>query len=106
MQRDRRLAAARRSLHQQVGVQRMADHDVLLRLDRGDDLTKPVRGDAAQHALQVRLLGDDPAVKQADQFPLPDGQHPFQGQFPLYPSVRRLVIHLSDLPGVVQVGDR
>ena len=104
MQRDGGFPAAGRALHQQVLRKRMADHDVLLRLDGGDDLPQPVGGDAAQHALQICLLGDDAAVEQADQLPLFHGQHPFEGQLTLDAPVRRLIIHPADLAGVVQVG--
>ena len=106
MQRDGGFAASRRALHHQMGVQGMADHDVLFRLDGGHNFPQAVCGDAAQYALEVRFLGDDAAVEEADQFPLLHGQHPLQGQFALHAAVRRLVIHLSDLAGVIEIGDR
>ena len=68
--------------------------------------SQAVCGDAAQHALEIGLLGDDPAVKQADQFPFLYGKHPLQRQFAFHATVRRLIIHLSDLAGVVQIRDR
>ena len=106
VQGDRRLPASRRPLDQQVRAQRGADHDVLLRLDRGDDFPQPVRGYAAEHALQVGLLRNDPAVEQAGKLPSAHGEHPFQGQLALHAAVRRLIIHLSDLAGVIEVRHR
>ena len=52
MQTDRGLAGARTALHDQRLLQRRADDDVLLGLDRGDDLahrTRPRGADLGQH---------------------------------------------------------
>ena len=100
------LSASRRPLHQQIPVQPVADHDVLLRLNRGDDILQPVRGDAAQHLLQVGLLGNDSRVKNAQQLPAPDVHHPFQRQLAPDLPVRGGVVHGADLAGVVKVRRR
>ena len=103
VQGDGGFSASRGTLYQQVCGERMTDDDVLLRLDGGYDLTEPVRGDTAQDLLKIGFLGNNAAVEQTDKFPLPDGQHSLQGQLALHVSVRRLIVHFSDLAGVIQV---
>ena len=103
MQGDGGFTASGCALDQQIGIQGMTDHNVLFRLDGGDDFPQAVCGNAPQHSLQVCFLGDDPAVKEADQLPVLYRQHPLQGQVACYMPVRGFVIHLPDLAGVIQV---
>ena len=84
----------------------MANHQVLLRLYGGDDFPQLVRGDLSQHALQIGVLAHHPAVEQAQQFPVADGEHALEGQFSRYRAVRRGIGHGADLPGIIQVRHR
>ena len=55
VQADRGLAGARPALHDEALVDRRADHDVLLRLDRGDDLAHRAgarRADLGEHRVR------------------------------------------------------
>ena len=103
MQGDGGFAAARHALHDQRRLHGMADHEVLLCLNGRDDLSKLVRGDLPQHALQIRVLTDYAAVEQTQQLPVMDGEHPLEGHFTFHRAVRCGVGHGADLPRIIQV---
>ena len=103
MQGDGGFAAARHALHDQRRLHGMADHEVLLCLNGGDNLSKLVRGHLPQHALQIRVLTDYAAVEQAQQLPVMDGKHPLEGHFTFHRAVRCGVGHGAELPRIIQV---
>ena len=103
MQGDGGFAAARHALHDQRRLHGMADHEVLLCLNGRDDLSKLVRGELPQHALQIRVLTDYAAVEQTQQLPVMDGEHPLEGHFTFHRAVRCGVGHGADLPRIIQV---
>ena len=58
MQRHRRLACARPTLHDEHAGQRRADDLVLLRLDRGDDVAHPVGARRVEGGEQCAVAGE------------------------------------------------
>ena len=106
MEGDSGFPAARRALDHQIRIQRMANDDILLRLDGVHYILQAVGGHAAQRILQIILLRDDVAVEEAEQTAAPDGQHPLQRQFSADLSVGRFIIHGADLAGIIEIGNR
>ena len=106
VQGDGGFAAARHALHNEVSLQGMADHAVLLGLDGGDDFLQPGGGHRAQHLLQVNVLADHAAVEQRNEALVLHGEHALEGQFALDAAVGGLVVHGAHLAGVVQICHR